>query len=543
VVVALTAGACGKGPGDAEATKPKVVDGVGVESGLADAGDPVRGGRIVYALESENPGGFCLPEARLSPAGNMVRHAIYDSLTMFDENAVPKPYLAESVTPDESYSRWEVRMRENVTFHDGTALDAEIVKDNIDAYLGRFEPREPALFPIVLENIDEVEVLDPRTVEITTKEPWVALPTYLARISIMARAQLTDPDNCATNLIGTGPFAFADWTLNRNLLAQRNADYWQIAPDGEPYPYADAIEFRPIVENQQRINALETGQVNAMQITDADTIYGPLSDLEAEGAVSLLVSNAYAEVSHVLLNNAKAPFDDERMRKAAAHGLDRDKFIELTGGTAERADQPFNEGDMGYVDDPGFPQYDPEEAKRLVAEYEAEGKKAAFQLSVVSEPAALGRAEIIQSQLKEVGIEVTMRTADQATLINEALGGNYEALMWKQHGGGDADDGYIWWHSPPNLTNLARVDDPVIDDALERGRVERDPALRNQIYQTIATQFGAKVYNIWLTRTALGVALAPKVHGVLAVDLPDGGGKQFPGLHVGHVTHGMWISN
>jgi peptide/nickel transport system substrate-binding protein len=541
--LALAAGACGKSPGEDEANKPKVVDGVGVESGLEDAGDPVRGGRLVYALEAESPVGFCLPEARLSPAGHMVEHAIYDSLTMFDENAVPKPYLAQSVTPDETYSTWTIRMRENVLFHDGTALDAQIVKDNIDAYLGDFEPRKPDLYPLVFANLDEVKVVDGLTIEITTKKPWVALPTYLARISIMARAQLIDPDTCATNLIGTGPFVFSKWTLNQQLLAQRNENYWQIAPDGEPYPYADAVEFRPIVDNQQRINALESGEVNAMQITDPDTIYGPLSTLEADGAVNMLVSNAFAEVDYVMFNNAEAPFDDERMRRAVAHGLDRDKYVELTGGTAERADQPFNEGDMGYVDDPGFPQYDPEEAKRLVAEYEADGKKAEFSLGAIPEPAALGRAEIVQGQLKEVGIDVTLRTADQATLINEAVAGNYQANMWKQHGGGDVDDGYIWWYSVGNPTNLARVNDPVIDEALEKGRGERDPVVRKDIYQAIAKRFSEKVYNVWLTRTALGVALAPKVHGVLAVDLPDGGGKQFPGLHVGHVIHGMWISN
>jgi peptide/nickel transport system substrate-binding protein len=282
--------------------------------------------------------------------------------------------------------------------------------------------------------------------------------------------------------------------------------------------------------------------VNAIQITDPDTIYGPLSDLEAQGAVNLLVSNAFAEVDYVMLNNAAPPFNDERMRRAVAHGLDRDAYVELTGGTGERADQPFNEGDMGYVDDPGFPQYDPEEARRLVAEYESAGKPSGFTLGVVPEPAALGRAEIIQRQLKDVGIDVKLRTGDQATLINEALSGKYQATMWKQHGGGDADDGYIWWHSPPNPTNLARVDDPVIDKALEDGRVETDPATRQQIYQTIAKTFGEKVYNVWLMRTALGVGLSPKVHGVLAVSLPDGS-KQYPGLHVGHVTHGMWISN
>src|SRR5699024_6875540 len=137
-------------------------------------------------------------------------------------------------------------LREGITFHDGSALTAEVVKNNLDAYRGQYEGRSSLLFAFILGNIDEIEVVDDLTLTVTTEVPWVAFPAYLyssSRLGIMAQAQLDD-DNCGTNLIGTGPFEFKSWNQNEKFEAVRNEDYWQIAPDGEPYPYADAIEFR-----------------------------------------------------------------------------------------------------------------------------------------------------------------------------------------------------------------------------------------------------------------------------------------------------------
>src|SRR5687767_10398973 len=101
------------------------------ESGLTDAGTPVRGGRLVYALEAESSGGYCLPEAQLALSGQMVRWAIYDTLTVLNEEGEAVPSLAESITPNDTFDTWTIEVREGVTFHDGSELDATVVKNNI----------------------------------------------------------------------------------------------------------------------------------------------------------------------------------------------------------------------------------------------------------------------------------------------------------------------------------------------------------------------------------------------------------------------------
>ena len=538
----LLAGACGNEPGNQNAGFSS--KSLTTESGLKEAGRPVRGGRIVYGLEAETTGGFCLPEAELAPSGNLIRMAIYDSLTAINKNSEAKPYLARSVVPDSTYTRWTIVIRDGIKFHDGSTLDATVVKNNLDAFLGNYPPRTPDLFPIVLANIDTVKVKDPVTIEVTTKVPWIAFPSYLATLGIMGQAQLDDEENCDENMIGTGPFKLAEWIPNQKLLAQRNADYWQIAPDGERYPYADAIEFRPISDTQQRINAIESGEVNAMATSEPQDIHGTLTAMAESGDINFLVANDHSEVGYLMLNSGIPPFNDERMRRAVAQGIDRDAYNGIiNGGFSKIADQPFPPGDSGYIEDPGFPKHDVEAAKALVKDYMADGNSSEFTISAASEPTVLARAEVIQSQMRMLGIAVKIHSVDEATLINEAIGGSFQANVWSQHAGGEPDAQYIWWHGPPNPTNFARIEDPEIDRALEEGRIETDPQRRREIYEGISRRFAEKVWNIWLSYTEWGIALAPKVHGVLNTELPDGGGPVFTGVAGGHPTHGMWIGN
>jgi peptide/nickel transport system substrate-binding protein len=348
--LSLLAGACG--PGEEKERAAPLEDVVADESGLGDAGEPVRGGRIVYGVEAETSGGFCLPESQLAVSGNLIRSTIYDSLTALNDDGEAKPFLAKSIEPDDEFKVWTIGLRDGVKFHDGTTLDATAVKNNLDAYLGRRPPRAPTLYPIVLANVDTVTVEDDRTVVVTTKLPWVSFASYLTGMGMMAQSQLDDVDDCDTDLVGTGPFTLASWTQDQEMVTQRNPDYWHIAPDGKPYPYADAIAFRPITDAQQRINALEAGEINAMMASAPSDLYGPLTDLKNDERVNLLISDDHAEVTHLLLNSSKAPFDSETFRRAVAMGVDREAYNDLLDdGFSTVAEQPFPKGDTGYVED------------------------------------------------------------------------------------------------------------------------------------------------------------------------------------------------
>src|ERR671916_2805739 len=149
VALALVATACGGG-GD---------DGAG-STGDEDAGTPTPGGTVVYGLEAETIDGWCLAEAQLAISGIMVAQAVYDTLTRPNAEGEMEPWLAESVEANEDSTQWTIKLREGITFHDGSDLTAEVVKNNLDAYRGAEggHARSPLLFLFVLDNIESVEV-------------------------------------------------------------------------------------------------------------------------------------------------------------------------------------------------------------------------------------------------------------------------------------------------------------------------------------------------------------------------------------------------
>src|SRR4029453_8902507 len=97
---------------------------------------PKPGGEVVWGLDAESPEGWCLPAAQLSASGIMVANAIYDTLVVINAKGEYVPYLAESVTPNATYDQWTIKLRPDVKFHDGSPLDADVVKLNFHGHRG-----------------------------------------------------------------------------------------------------------------------------------------------------------------------------------------------------------------------------------------------------------------------------------------------------------------------------------------------------------------------------------------------------------------------
>ena len=543
LAVGLVAAACGGGGGgddDDDATGPDT----------EEEGAPEAGGRVIYGLEAETDGGFCLPEAQLAISGIMVARTIYDTLTAPNADGDYVPYLAESVEPNADYTQWTITIRDGVKFHDGSDLTAEVVKNNIDAYRGEYKDasgtliRRPLLFIFVFQDIASVEVADPRTVVVTTDRPWVAFPSYLhssGRMGILGQAQLDDAENCDENLVGTGPFQLDEWVRNDHLTAVRNEDYWRQDGDGNQLPYLDEIEFRPIIEATQRQNAIQAGQISMTHESGGERIaqYRPLAE---SGTINLVESEEQAEVLYMLLNSSVPPFDNILARRAVAHAINYEQLNSLRNQDIFTvANGPFAPGEVGYLEDTGFPTYDQELARDLVEQYEAEtGQPLTFTGSSTSDPGTIQSVQVVQQMLADVGIETSLRSTDQATLINEAIGGQYQAHVWRNHPGGEPDGQYIWWHTGLP-TNFGRINDPEIDRLLDEGRVTADEATRQQIYEDLNRRFAEQVWNIWLWWPTWAIPSSTDVHGVYGPTLPDGSDPPET-LGTGHPTVGLWVS-
>ena len=489
----------------------------------AATGTPKPGGEVVFGLEAETTGGWCLPQSQLAVSGIIVADAIYETLTTVNAKGEYVPYLAKSVTPNATYDQWTIELRNGVKFHDGTPLDANAVKLNLDAYRG-LNPRVGArLSPFAFSNVADVRVTGPLTLVVDTKTPWVAFPALLyggGRYGIMAPAQLNDPATCASNLIGTGPFEKQEWRVNERFVAVRNPGYWQ-----EGLPLLDKITFRPVTDPAARLTQFQGGELDVMHTSSIDNLVALREDAK-KGNAQLFESTKGGDVSYMMLNSSKPPFDDILARKAVAYGRNTAEINQIRNrGIPELANGPFGPGVMGSLEDSGLPKPNLKKARKLAAEYEAKhGQKISFEYLTNPEPDTLAIAQLVKEQAAKAGLDVSIRTVDQSSLISEALAGNFQAMGFRNHPGTEPDAQRGWWYSGSPI-NFGRINDPEIDRLLDAGRAETDPEKRTAIYEDLTRRFGEQVWNLWSWHTVWGVAAKPGVKGVLGPPLPDGGGK------------------
>ena len=231
-------------------------------AGRARHGGGGDGDTITFGLEAENTN-YCLSRAQLAISGIQVVAAIYDTLTVPDANGEAVPYLAKSVEPNADYTEWTITLRDGVQFHDGTPLDSAALKANMDSWRGaEGAPNVGPLLPFVFQNVTDVQAVDPMTVKVVLDTPVADFDDGLygvGRFGIMAPAQLNAGEECATNMIGTGPFKLESYQQNEATTVVKNEDYWQ-----KGYPKVDRIRFVPVVDGAARVTQLQGGELDVM---------------------------------------------------------------------------------------------------------------------------------------------------------------------------------------------------------------------------------------------------------------------------------------
>ena len=458
--------------------------------------------------------------------------AVFDPLTLPTPDGTVEGYLAESIEPNADYTVWTIKAREGVTFHDGTPFDGAAIADNLIRHTKSF--LTAAALTDIAENPDgtpQIVVTDPMTVEITMTRPWVPFPVYLAgQIGYMASPTWLAAADADVSLepkaVGTGPFVFKDYKPGESFTATKNPTYWN-----QPYPFLDEYETRVIPDALTRASALEAGDVDIIQTTNGETIAKYREDPEN---FPMTESTAFAETGYTLLHVTQegSPLQDVRVRCAMANATDQQAIIDQIGaGVQPIANGPFSEGQLGSLDDTGFPlAQDMAQAQELVADYKAENPGPLnVNLSTTQDATNLIIAQAQQQFFTEAGFDdVQISQIEQAKYILTALQGDFQAFQWRNHGGIDLDAQYIWWHSSNALPvgqlalNFGRIKDDVIDEALDANRGETDPAKKLEYAETVNKRFGEQCYNLWGSYTVWGLAHTPNVHGIDDMVLPSG---------------------
>lgn len=363
--------------------------------------EPERGGTLTHAMFLE-PGS--LDPARTIAAGTtggMEMLAVYDSLTALDpETQTFIPRMAESFDPNDDFTTWTVKLREGVTFHDGTPLTADAVIASQQRYVDEKGP-EQSLWE---SNVVGMEATDDLTITYEMNKPWPLFPAILSTGPGMIVAPAAYASGEFTP-IGAGPFTFESWAQNEEILLAANPDYW----GGEPY--LDQIRSVPIPDPVARMDALAADTVDSTFVRTPDTV-----DPAVESGLGGYMSITSSSYTYVINGEAGRPGADPRIRKAIALAYDHEAVYQRgyeglgIGLATPDVFGPVSKwhGDVGGI------EQNLEEARALLDEAKADGYDG--KITVLDNQSSDRRkvALATQAMLENVGFEVeneSLRTA------------------------------------------------------------------------------------------------------------------------------------
>jgi ABC-type transport system substrate-binding protein len=416
-----------------------------------------------------------------SPSFSVLQH-IYEPLFSMSEEGVLEPLLAESIeaTDDTTY---QIKLREGISFTDGTPFNAEAVKANLEWVLNT-ENAAPFRFLLVVGGQEpQVEVVDEYTVAITTSMPFAPLPAHLSHgaLAMISPAALEQGgDFLASNAIGTGPYVLSAWNRAEQVVLTRNADYWGEAPPTE------TLVFRVVPEAGARLVEIEAGTVDvAVRIPPAD-----IPRLEANSDITVEITPGLRTI-YIFFNTTAEPFDNPLVRQAVNYAVDKQAIVEsLFEGAARTSDAPFAPAIFGYAPQEPY-AYDPDRARELLAEAGiAEGTTVVLYHPTERYPQDALVADAVRSQLGEVGLNVELRTLEWTQYVPHVRRPLEENdIQFAMLGWGtptmDADYAlFALFHSsefPPGF-NGAFFDNPDVDALLEEARSTLDPEARQAAY-------------------------------------------------------------
>ncbi|MFC3722430.1 ABC transporter substrate-binding protein [Neoaquamicrobium sediminum] len=415
---------------------------------------------------------------------------VYDGLVRFADGSLEvEPSLAESWEISEDGLTYIFKLREGVTFHDGTPFNAEAVKFNFERMLDEEHPfHDTGPFPLAFffSAVDEVTAVDDTTVEFKLNEPFAPFLSNLAYptgLIVSPAAVEASGKDYGRNPVGTGAYKFEEWQGNQRVVVTRNEDYW----DGAPTP--EAIVFRPITDANTRVAEMLSGGLDIMVEVPPDSVaqFRDAPDFQVH-------EQAGPHVWFLILNMKEGPFAEKAVRQAANYAINKESLVtDVLQGTAEVAAGPtppafawaYNEEVQPYP-------YDPDKARELLAEAGYDGEEITFYVteggSGMLDPVAMGTA--IQADLAAVGMNVKIETYEWNTFLGQVNPGLE----------GKADMAEMAWmtNDPdtlPFLTlrtaafpseggfNSGYYSNVEVDELLNQARVSTEPEERATLYK------------------------------------------------------------
>lgn len=469
---------------------------------------------VTFALEGDVRG--LEPALSYDFTANPVACQISEGLMIFDETGGIQPWLAESFEQPDALT-YIYKLRQGLTFHDGSPVTI----DDVVASIARVRDPEVA-GPLAwmydnpgatVERTDDTTI----TIKLTTPSSLFKFVTATTAGHVIPAAAIEEFGlDLLRNPIGTGPYKFAKWDAGSEIELEKNATYWQ-----EGMPYYDKLIFKIVPEGTTRVTGLKNGDVNMMTNVPPDQvdIVKGFTDVEWHEVVGYTIN-------YIALRVDKPPLDDVKVRQAIVHAIPMDdimaNIVKSEGIRSNNTSVPPDMPGSASAELTPIP-YDVEKAKALLAE-SSQPNGFSTQIHVVSpNDIWVPQAIAIQEALKEINIEVEVKTYPYADYITVLQSGDFEGGVLVQWGSDfpDALGNLLPLFDSRNVppqSNASYYTNPEVDRLLTAADAEIDEATRTQMLIDAQKLISADQPHIWLehfkwywpmTKTITGYNIRP----------------------------------
>jgi len=423
-----------------------------------------------------------------------------------------KPLLAESHTTSADKLTWTFKLKQGVTFSNGSPMTSADVKFSLDKARGTKGGWE-----FLDVAIDKVEAPDPATVVVKTKYPWAPLLADLANFSnaILPKDYAgKSKDEFYTAPIGTGPFVWDHWNKGSEIKLKKNPKYWETGK-----PSLDSVTWKLVPDDNSRNVQIQGGQA---QINESPP-FSSIDQLKGQPGVKVELFPS-TRTDYIMMNQLKKPYDDVHVRRAISYAIDRQALVKtLLFGNGTVANSFLMPGVPYYdKDTPGI-QYDMAKAKEeLALSSVPKGFETTF-LASSGDNTDQALAQVLQSSLKQLGITLKIQNVDPSAAHDLQNGLKYEIShsYWTMDIA-DPDELVTFAVDPQAGSHsfMTSYNNPKVIADVKAAQKSFDPAERQKLYTSIQKQAADDAFMAFLYYQPLSYAMSDKVKGFVA--LPTG---------------------
>lgn len=488
-VLALMLGSCGGGDQQQAGAKP----------GSAD--EPTRGGEVTVAVEvAPRP---LDPTMMRNVSDRTVASQVYEPLLMTDAKGKVRPWLAKSFEVSKDGKEITLHIRDGVKFHDGTLLDAEAVKFNLERMK---DPTSECTCLTDFDPMKSVEVKSKDTVVVTLKRADQSFITsvlagqggFMASPTAIKKYGKDYPQHAA----GTGPFKFESEVTGSEVNLVRWDEYWR-----PKLPYLDKVSFKAMTDVQARLTSVQSGAVDIAEVMEPTQIH------QAESQPNLTVQeNPGYSNYYLVFNTTRPPFNNREARRAVCAATDTEAINKSLyfGLYQTGASSPYSLNHPWYPGDAvgKHKSLDPDYARQAVQDL------GGLKFTILTQRLP-DTATALQAQWQKVGMDVKVQLGEITAVTEAGLKHQYDVMIGRNGPtSSDPSDPIDTWFTSGGSWNQSGIADPQVDKLITEARTTLDTQKRRQIYADISKKLLDRVDRCYLWTNTFWRIMNSSVHNV-----------------------------